>query len=46
MGFANGFINLEPNSELMIFSTSTLEESKNDDYRYDKDHFENCNWEI
>jgi len=33
-GYANGFKNLERNSILTIFSTSTLEESKDDDIRY------------
>ena len=34
-GFANGSMSLEDNSELIIFSTSTVEESLNDDFRYD-----------
>jgi dTDP-4-dehydrorhamnose 3,5-epimerase len=33
-GFANGFKNLSPNTKLMFFSSSTVEESKNDDYRF------------
>ena len=33
-GFANGSMSLEENSELLIFSTSTLKESLKDDKRY------------
>lgn len=36
-GFANGFKTLEENTILMFFSTSTLEESKEDDIRFDHD---------
>ena len=43
-GYANGFINLESNSELLVFSSSSLEESLKDDYRFDKDYFKNCKW--
>ena len=34
-GFANGSMSLEENSELLIFSTSSLSESLKDDIRYD-----------
>lgn len=34
-GHANGFITLTKNAQIIFFSTNTLEESKNDDYRYD-----------
>src|SRR3990167_4902705 len=33
-GYANGFRSLEKNTQIMIFSTSSLEESKGDDYRF------------
>ena len=33
-GYANGFMSLSEDLILMFFSTSTLEESKNDDFRY------------
>jgi dTDP-4-dehydrorhamnose 3,5-epimerase-like enzyme len=33
-GYANGFKTLEDDTIIMFFSTSTLEESQNDDYRY------------
>lgn len=36
-GFANGFKTLEENTILMFFSTSTLEESKGDDIRFEYD---------
>lgn len=38
-GYYHALVNLEDDSKLMVFSSSTLEESKNDDYRYglDKD---------
>jgi dTDP-4-dehydrorhamnose 3,5-epimerase-like enzyme len=34
-GYANGFMSLTEDALLMFFSTSTLEESRGDDYRYD-----------
>jgi dTDP-4-dehydrorhamnose 3,5-epimerase-like enzyme len=43
-GFANGFMNLTYDSKLIFFSTSTLEESKVDDYRFDS-HYWNA-WDI
>ena len=33
-GYANGFMNLTKDTKIMFFSTSTLEESKGDDYRF------------
>ena len=33
-GYANGFMSLTDDTLLMFFSTSTLEESKGDDYRF------------
>ena len=33
-GFANGSMSLEDNSELLIFSTSTVQDSLKDDYRF------------
>jgi len=38
-GFANGAINLEPNSKIMYFSSLNLEESKEDDYRFDSKYW-------
>jgi dTDP-4-dehydrorhamnose 3,5-epimerase len=34
-GYANGFKTLRPHTCLIFFSTSTVEESLNDDFRYD-----------
>lgn len=42
-GYANGIKALQEESKLLIFSTSSLEESKNDDYRFDKNLWRNWN---
>jgi dTDP-4-dehydrorhamnose 3,5-epimerase len=34
-GYANGFMSLTDDAKLMFFSTSTLDDSRNDDIRYD-----------
>ena len=34
-GYANGFKALEENSELLVFSNLSLEEAKNDQFRFD-----------
>ena len=34
-GYANGFMSLTADTQLMFFSTSTVEESRGDDIRYD-----------
>ena len=39
-GFANGFMSLTEDATLMFFSTSTLEESRGDDIRYDSRHWD------
>ena len=39
-GYANGFMSLTPDLKLMFFSTSTLEESQGDDFRYDARHWD------
>lgn len=39
-GYANGFMSLTENARLMFFSTSTLEESQGDDYRYDSRYWD------
>ena len=36
-GFANGFKALEAKSKIMVFSSFTVEESSNDNFRFDKD---------
>lgn len=39
-GYANGFMSLTDDTRLIFFSTSTLEESKGDDIRYDARHWD------
>lgn len=34
-GYANGFMNLTKDTKIIFFSTSSIEESKGDDFRYD-----------
>ncbi|MCX5666801.1 MAG: dTDP-4-dehydrorhamnose 3,5-epimerase family protein [Candidatus Omnitrophica bacterium] len=43
-GYVNGFMTLEPDTKVLFFSTSTLEETKGDDYRYDARYWNP--WEI
>lgn len=38
-GFANGFQFLDLNAKLMVFSNFSLEESKEDDFRFDQQEF-------
>lgn len=38
-GHVNGFKALEPDSTMMVFSDMTLEDSKNDDYRFPQDYW-------
>ena len=45
-GYANGSMSLEENSELLIFSTSSLEESIKDDYRFDEKYWNPWNIEF
>lgn len=39
-GYANGFMSLTDDTQLIIFSTSTLDESKDDDFRYDSRYWD------
>jgi dTDP-4-dehydrorhamnose 3,5-epimerase len=39
-GSANGFITLTKDAQIMFFSTSTLDESLGDDFRYDARHWD------
>jgi dTDP-4-dehydrorhamnose 3,5-epimerase len=39
-GFANGFMSLTDDAKLMFFSTRTVDESRNDDVRYDARHWD------
>lgn len=45
-GFANGLRFLEKNTKMIVFSTSSLEESKKDDYRFPYDYWGKDIWEI
>lgn len=45
-GYANGFRALEPNTKIIFFSTATLEESKNDDFRFPYDYWGKEIWEV
>ncbi len=45
-GYANGFKVLEKGTVIMFFSTATLEESKNDDYRFPYDYWGTKIWEV
>jgi len=44
-GYANGFRSLEPGTKVTFFSTATLEESKNDDFRFPIDYWGKEVWE-
>lgn len=39
-GYANGFMNLKEDTQLMFFSTKTVEESQGDDFRYDAHYWD------
>lgn len=43
-GYANGFMSLSMDSKLMFFSTSTVEESRKDDIRFESRHWDP--WQI
>ena len=43
-GYANGFMTLQPNTQVLFFSDAALEETKGDDYRYDARYWDP--WEI
>jgi dTDP-4-dehydrorhamnose 3,5-epimerase-like enzyme len=43
-GYANGFMSLTPDTRLLIFSTSTVEESRDDDFRWDARYWD-C-WQV
>lgn len=45
-GYANGFRTLEPGTKIIFFSTATLEESKNDDFRFPEDYWGKEIWEV
>lgn len=39
-GYANGFMSLTKDAQIIFFSTSSLEESQGDDYRFDARHWD------
>ena len=43
--YANGFMSLEENTKVMFFSTASLEESKNDDFRFPHDYWGKEIWD-
>ena len=43
-GYANGFKSLEADTRIIFFSTSSLEESKGDDYRFPIDYWGDQVW--
>ncbi|MBI3565133.1 MAG: WxcM-like domain-containing protein [Elusimicrobia bacterium] len=43
-GYANGMMSLQEGTRIMIFSTTTLQESQGDDYRFDARHWD-C-WQV
>ena len=45
-GHANGFRPLQRDTRIIFFSTSTLQESKGDDYRYPADYWGKDVWEV
>jgi len=45
-GYANGFKALEENTQIIFFSTSSLEESKGDDYRFPYDYWGKEIWQV
>ncbi|OGN16253.1 MAG: sugar epimerase [Candidatus Yanofskybacteria bacterium RIFCSPHIGHO2_02_FULL_50_12] len=45
-GYANGFKALEPDTKIIFFSTSTMEESKGDDFRFPADYWGANVWHV
>ena len=45
-GYANGFKPLEKKTKIIFFSTSTLEDSKGDDYRFPVDYWGDAIWKV
>jgi dTDP-4-dehydrorhamnose 3,5-epimerase len=43
-GYANGFMTLTDDAQILVFSSTTLEESQGDDYRFEYDYWNP--WEI
>jgi dTDP-4-dehydrorhamnose 3,5-epimerase-like enzyme len=45
-GYANGFRALEPDTKILFFSSTTIEQAKTDDYRYQWDLLGEEIWEV
>jgi dTDP-4-dehydrorhamnose 3,5-epimerase-like enzyme len=45
-GYANGFRALEPDTRIVFFSSSVLEDAKNDDFRFPHDYWGTEVWEV
>ncbi|MBZ5699345.1 MAG: dTDP-4-dehydrorhamnose 3,5-epimerase family protein [Acidobacteriia bacterium] len=45
-GYANGFRPLEPGTKIIFFSTATMEEAANDDYRFPADYWGADVWSV
>ena len=45
-GYANGFRPLEPGTQMLFFSTATVEESRADDYRFPYDYWGADIWSV
>jgi dTDP-4-dehydrorhamnose 3,5-epimerase len=45
-GYANGFRPLEPCTKIIFFSTATMEEAANDDYRFRADYWGADVWSV
>ena len=45
-GYANGFKSLEKNTQIIFFSTATVEESKGDDYRFPHTYWGEKIWTV
>jgi dTDP-4-dehydrorhamnose 3,5-epimerase-like enzyme len=45
-GYANGFRALEPGTRILFYSTATLEESMQDDYRFPHDYWGEEIWKV
>jgi dTDP-4-dehydrorhamnose 3,5-epimerase len=45
-GYANGWKALEQGTKVMFFSTTTMEEAKDDDFRFSADYWGSDVWEV
>lgn len=45
-GYANGIRTLTPNTKILFFSTTTMQEATSDDFRFDYDYFGEEIWKV